>query len=163
MLNRLQKDNVMEIRMFCINAHSTDEDLEEMNKFLRSHRVLQVDKTFSSNGDYWSILVTYQEQGASVSGGVVDVQRRQKVDYKEILSPEAYSRFEHMRSIRGELARKEGLAAFLIFSDRELSKIAELEEVTSDALDAIQGIDGKKRQKYGKYFLTNDLGDEAGG
>lgn len=41
----------MEIKMFCINAHSTEEDLEEMNKFLRSHRILQVDKTFSSNGD----------------------------------------------------------------------------------------------------------------
>lgn len=153
----------MEIKLFTVSVFSTDDELEEMNKFLRSHRILQVDKTFSPNSDCWSILVTYQEQGATLSSGGADVHRRQKVDYKEKLSPEAFSRFEHMRSIRGELARKDGVAAFLIFSDRELSKIAELEEVTTEALDAIPDIDDKKKQKYGKFFLTNRTIDETSG
>ena len=153
----------MEIKVFCVHALAADEDLEEVNKFLRSHRVLQVDKTFCSEGGYWSVFVTYQEQGATASSGGQDVHRRQKVDYKEVLTPEAYSRFEYMRGIRGELARKEGLAAFLIFSDRELAKIAELGEVTADALDALPGIDDKKRQKYGRYFITTVGEDETGG
>ncbi len=153
----------MEIKIFSVHALAADDELEEVNKFLRSHRILQVDKTFSSEGGYWSILVTYQEQGATNSSGGTDVHRKQKVDYKEVLSPEAYSRFEHMRGVRGELARKEGLAAFMIFSDRELAKIAELEEVDVESLNAIQGIDDKKRQKYGRYFLTVADIDEAGG
>lgn len=152
----------MEIKIFSIHALAADDEVEEVNRFLRSHRILQVDKTFSSEGGYWSILVTYQEQGATNSSGGTDVHRKQKVDYKEVLSPEAYSRFEQMRGVRGELARKEGLAAFMIFSDRELAKIAELEEVDVDSLNALQGIDDKKRQKYGRYFLTVTGVDEAG-
>lgn len=153
----------MEIKVFSVNAHATESDLEDVNKFLRSHRILQVDRIFSAEGGYWSLLVTYQEQGATASSGGSDVHRKQKVDYREVLSPEAYARFEYMRGIRGDLARKEGVAAFLIFSDRELAKIAELDEVTADALNSIQGIDDKKRQKYGEFFLTTGIADETGG
>jgi hypothetical protein len=45
----------MEIKIFSVHSLAADDELEEVNRFLRSHRILQVDKTFSSEGGYWSI------------------------------------------------------------------------------------------------------------
>ena len=140
--------------MFHISTLEDENEQERINKFLRSHRILQLDRSFSSeNGGYWSLLVTYQENASA--SGIGDFQRRQKVDYKEILSENAYRRFEEMRQIRGSIAKKEGIAAFLVFSDKELAKLAEVECLNAATMEAIEGVDEKKKKKYGEFFLVD--------
>lgn len=131
---------------------SSDAELEELNKFLRSHRILQVDKSFfSDGGGYWSILVTYHESGAGYILG--DVSRnRPKVDYSKVLAPEVYARFEALKAIRREVSRSEGISAFLVFTDKELARMAEPEELTLEALQAVEGSDRKRIEKYASAF-----------
>lgn len=144
----------MQIRIFHISSFADENEQEFINKFLRSHRILQVDRCFSpENGGYWSIFVTYQEN-VSIDG-IRDFQRRNKVDYREVLSESAFHRFEEMRQIRGNIAKKEGIAAFLVFSDKELAKLAEVEYLTASVLENIEGVDEKKKKKYGELFLSN--------
>lgn len=117
-----------------------------------------MDRNFAQeNGGYWSILVTYQDPGATAgTNGNNEQQRRQKVDWKEELSEEVFARFERLREIRSGIAKRDGVAAFIVFSDRELAKIAALETVTEDAMQALEGVDAGKKQKYGHYFLTHE-------
>jgi len=47
----------MQIRTFMLPSHGDLQAEEELNRFLRSHRVLQVERHFcADNGGYWALL-----------------------------------------------------------------------------------------------------------
>lgn len=52
----------MNIKLFDIPAICPDETMEQVNKFLRGNKVIDVDRQFylsSDNVGHWSLLVTY--------------------------------------------------------------------------------------------------------
>lgn len=50
----------MQIKLFTIPVFGSDSIEEEMNRFLRGHRILQLERHFcADNGGYWAILVEY--------------------------------------------------------------------------------------------------------
>ena len=52
----------MQIKVFTIPLSNTEVSEAEANAFLRGHRVLQVDRHFSSEGGgYWTLFVEYME------------------------------------------------------------------------------------------------------
>jgi ATP-dependent DNA helicase RecQ len=63
------------------------------------------------------------------------------------------ARFERLRAVRAELARAEGVAAFMIFPDRTLIEMARLEPKTLEAVRAVHGVGERKLARYGKAFL----------
>ncbi|NCC11092.1 MAG: hypothetical protein EOM31_11470 [Bacteroidia bacterium] len=67
-----------------------DAELELLNKFLRSHKVLKIDKEFVKEGDngYWTFCVSYLMQTPASS--IAD--RREKKDYRLLLSEEHFCR-----------------------------------------------------------------------
>lgn len=133
---------------------ASDAEVEELNKFLRSHRILQVDKSFSPDGGgYWSILVTYHESGAGDIQGDVG-RNRSKVDYSKVLAPEVYARFEALKAIRREVSKSEGISAFLVFTDKELARMAEPEELTLERLQTMEGIERRRIEKYATAFVV---------
>ena len=75
--------------------------------------------------------------------------KQAKTDYKEILDEETFAVFSQLRTLRKQLADKEGVPAYAIFTDAELSEIAKLEEIEPNKLKLIQGIGQKKVEKYG--------------
>ena len=143
----------MQIKVFTLPAQSSELMEEEVNLFLRQHKVMTVDRQFNpSGGGYWAIFITYQE-GAPRSTTPPPVSRSGKVDYREVLPPDAFARFARFRDIRKDLAGKLAVPAYAIFTDEELSQIAKLEEVTVKAIAEIKGI-GKRAEKYGSYFVS---------
>ena len=99
----------MQIKIFTLPVLDSELMEEEANKFLRSHRVLTVDRQFSAeNGGYWTLFVSYQE-GAPAA--VASVSRSGKVDYREVLTPEEFGRFARFRDIRKEQAAQIGIPA----------------------------------------------------
>lgn len=61
--------------------------------------------------------------------------------------------FEALRAKRRELAKANGLAPFMVFSDRTLIELAVRKPTHSAALEAIHGIGQAKRQRWGEDFL----------
>ncbi|MBR0243629.1 MAG: HRDC domain-containing protein [Bacteroidaceae bacterium] len=140
----------MQIKILTLPAFNSDAMEEEVNKFLRSHRVMAVDRQFCpDHGGYWTLCVSYQENGGT-SGPIVS--RASKVDYREVLSPEAFGRFARYREIRKEVASQQGIPAYAVFTDEELAQIAQMEEVSVVAIAAIKGV-GKRAEKYGAAFV----------
>lgn len=138
----------MRIKIFSIPVVGGERLTQEMNAFLSSKKVLEVEKQLVSQGQnaFWSFCITY------IEGGVVP--QPGKVDYKEVLDEESFQRFARMREVRKFLAQEEGVPAYAIFTDKELAAIAKIERLTAAAMKEVKGVGEKKVEKYGQHFIT---------
>ena len=71
----------------------------------------------------------------------------------EVLAPEAETVFAELRRLRQELARAEGVPAFVVASDRTLRDIAVLRPRSLDELKLAHGIGPAKAERYGQQLL----------
>ncbi len=60
--------------------------------------------------------------------------------------------FEHLRSVRLEIAQDHGVPAFMIFSDRTLRDLARRQPTTPDTFRAVHGVGAAKLKKFGQRF-----------
>jgi superfamily II DNA helicase RecQ len=141
----------MQIRVFTIPALAGTEMQEEMNKFLRGHRVMEVKQQYDSERGYWTFAVNYIE--GSVPNTNVPTIRSEKVDYKTVLSPECFDIFTKLRDARKQIAKDESIPAYAIFTDKELSDIAQLSELTPTAMLKIEGINHGRVDRYAERIL----------
>ncbi|MBR4155713.1 MAG: HRDC domain-containing protein [Bacteroidales bacterium] len=139
----------MQIKLFTIPCSESNELNEEMNRFLRGNKIVNIEKQFYVlNSDaYWSFCVAYlPNQNMPIQ------ERKEKVDYKEILDENSFARFTQLRSIRKVLAEKDAIPAYAVFTDAELSLISQLDEVNENNVRKIQGIGEKRMEKYGNII-----------
>ena len=61
--------------------------------------------------------------------------------------------FEKLRQLRLELATKQNLPPYVIFSDKTLYELAEIQPQTTLEMLQIKGVGENKLQKYGAAFL----------
>ncbi|HOX02953.1 MAG TPA: HRDC domain-containing protein [Verrucomicrobiota bacterium] len=96
----------------------------------------------------WTFCVEYLD---GVQTG--NLKYEVKVDYKEVLAPDQFIRFSKLRLLRKELADKEAVPPYAVFTNEQLARMARLEAPTASALEAIEGIGPAKMAKYGAAFL----------
>lgn len=159
----------MQIKIFTIPVFADDCDVEELNLFLRSHKIIDVKRelTQANDNNCWTFCITYMPNTAlspatmTKEGG----QHREKVDYKELLDAETFERFARMRKLRKEIAESEAVPAYAVFTDAELAEIAKLTVLDTANMLRIPGIGKKKVEKYGNAFCMIDVtqldGDET--
>jgi superfamily II DNA helicase RecQ len=142
----------MQIRIFNIPLTDNGESLSEMNRFLASNRVLEVEQRFyqSENGSFWSFCIRYL---ISNPGNFQNQTIKQKVDYKELLNEKEFTIFSKLRECRKILASNDAVPAYAVFTDEELANIARLPVIEVNKLIAIKGIGDKKVEKYGANLL----------
>lgn len=142
----------MQIKIFTIPVIGGEKDNDSMNAFLAGHKVVELDKEMVvlSNMNYWTFCIKYL-QGDTPGR---NLKYPEKVDYRTILNEEEFKRFSNFREIRKQIAQKEALPAFAIFTDAELAQMAKLEQVTKANLADIKGVGVKKIEKYGAQFIT---------
>ncbi|MBO4738171.1 MAG: HRDC domain-containing protein [Bacteroidales bacterium] len=151
----------MQIRIFTIPLFDNTELTEEMNAFLRGHKVLTLDRQQITLGEqaFWTFCVSYLPSQTNSSMGQTQ-QKQAKPDYKEILDEETFAKFSQLRLIRKQLAEKDAVPAYAVFTDSELAEIARLKEFEPDKLKTIQGIGQKKVEKYG-YALCEKYKEQT--
>ncbi|QNQ80560.1 DNA helicase RecQ [Lactobacillus sp. PV034] len=120
---------------------------------------LVANEFLESDGNPYPILhVT--NKGWDVLDGKKKVQRRElrkrAVSQKGARVDEVQNAdlFAALRSKRWELARKEGVPAFMIFSDATLKMMAQLKPKNEAAMLAINGIGKTKMRRFGKEMLA---------
>lgn len=143
---------VMQIQVFSINILSPSETQEDLNKFLRGHKVLSIQKEYDVNRGVWSFAVEYLENSSpEVSLG----KSAEKIDYKEILNPEEFERFAELRKRRKKIAAEEAIPAFAVFTDRELSEMSKFNDLSFSDLIGIDGINKGRASRFGKRILED--------
>lgn len=146
----------MQIRLFTIPIGDGGAAQQEMNTFLRSNRILEVEQQLVHNehGAFWCFCVRYLEHAYPVAQ-----ESRVKVDYRQVLDEATFRKFTHLREIRKSVAAQEGVSAYVVFTDEELAELAKLEEITVKNMLGIRGIGEKKIERFARYFLPEQESD----
>jgi ATP-dependent DNA helicase RecQ len=80
-------------------------------------------------------------------------KRSEKNDRADGLDETTASMFEQLRALRREIARDEGVPAYMVFPDRTLIEMAEAMPGTLDEMRGVQGVGERKLSLYGEAFL----------
>lgn len=139
----------MQIKIFTVSVFNTEEQSNELNTFLRSHTIIDIEKYLLSElqTPAWTFCIRYKE------GTQQKTKIKSKVDYKEILDEKIFNIFSQLRSSRKKLAEKHGVPVYAIFTNEELANIAGLKNICLTDMQKIKGIGIKKVEKYGKSLL----------
>jgi len=142
----------MQFKIFTISTADNGAAMEEMNKFLRAHKVLEVEQQLVTGkaGSQWHFCVKYL---AGVQPELPKGQTAAKIDYKEVLDERTFAVFSTLREVRKKIAEEDGLPVYAVFTNEELSNIAALEEITTAALVTVNGIGQKKAERFGKRLI----------
>lgn len=157
----------MQFKLFVIPATGDAEAEEDLNRFLRSHRAISVQKELVHNNQAtcWCFCVEYLLNSSpedSKAGG------RARVDYKQLLSVDDFAMFVRLREVRKELAGKEAVPVYAVCTNEQLAEMAKSHAAAMSDMKKIDGFGDAKAEKYGEAFLTairEGIGrkDETGG
>ena len=127
---------------------------EELNRFLRTVRVLNLHREFVNQGDasYWAVAVEYL-QGDVGTRQNRDITAPNRVDYRAILSPEDFALFARLREWRKEEGTKDGAPVYTIFTNEQLAEIARRRPSSSSVLSEIDGVGKGRVEKFGAAAL----------
>lgn len=138
----------MQIKIFTVPVTSGEQINDELNCFLRSQKIIEIEKQVVVQGGntYWSFCITYLPV---VGAAATDSDRREKVDYKKVLDERAFGVFTILRTLRKRIADREAIPAYAVFTDAELAEIAKIENPDENKIRVIPGVGDKKIEKYG--------------
>lgn len=150
---------------FRVPVNNGDEVVTDFNRFLRAHRVLSVHREFVAQGEnsYWALAVEFLSDGGEAARR--GETKRQKVDYRQLLSPEDFVLFVRLRDWRKNVAEQEAVPVYTIFTNEQLAEMARRRCPSKSALAGIDGIGKGRVDKYGEQVMTVLRGteDETGG
>ena len=155
----LKKDQRMQLKFFSIPIFASGEE-EELNKFLRSVKVIDVRRelVMASETACWAICVLFMPHAGDSFGSTAQSTAprtyggRGRIDYREVLSTDEFVIFTELRTIRKQLSENDGVPPYVVFTDAELAEIVKMGECTLESLKKIKGVGVGKIEKYGIRF-----------
>lgn len=144
----------MPYEFFTISVHDDGRAAAELNAFMRTHRVLAVKRRWVDLGanSFWSFCIDYW-QGAERSEDAVRGVSRNRVDYRESLSPDDFAVFARLRDWRKEIGQTEAVPVYTIFTNEQLAQMVQTKAQTTADLQKIPGVGEARLQKYGPRVL----------
>jgi superfamily II DNA helicase RecQ len=145
----------VQFKFFIISVKNHEDAEADLNRFIRSKRVLAVHREFIQQGEnsFWSMIIEYLT-GADDAGSSKDGKaNRKRIDYKEVLSPEDFALFVRLRDWRKQAAASEGVPVYTIFNNEQLAIIAKKRISTLSELQKIEGVGEARVKKYGETVV----------
>jgi len=140
----------MALQFFTISVQDEGAASEQLNQFLRAHKVVDVDRRFVDNGanSFWTVCVKYLD-----GEGRAQATPKSKIDYREVLNEKDFAVFSRIRALRKELSDKEKVPPYALFSNEQLAQMVRRRVTTEAALREIDGVGDARVKKYGQAFL----------
>lgn len=130
---------------FGILKSMTAKEISSFIEFLISEKVLLVQP-----GQFPTIYIS--DEGKAVLLGEKKVLRRTKLE--ETIVKQDDPLFEHLRAVRKELAEKEGVPPFVVFSDKTLKDMCDKKPSDEQMFLEVSGVGQNKLERYGTIFLA---------
>jgi superfamily II DNA helicase RecQ len=146
----------LQYKFFIIPIKDPEDAEEEFNRFLRTVRVLTIDRKFVEKGEnsFWAMSVEYLDSQKSEGSSGKGVGQSKRVDYRKILSPEDFVLYAKLRDWRKETGEKEAVPLYTIFTNEQLARIVQQKIKTLEGLGSLTGIGEARVNKYGRDVLT---------
>jgi superfamily II DNA helicase RecQ len=144
----------MQLKFFRIPAGDSGEFTEDLNAFLRGHRILHIQRELvtESGGAWWAFCVEYLPLIAG--GTTANGSGKGKIDYREKLSPDDFAVFSTLRQIRKEVAERDGVPVYAVFTNEQIAEMVTTKTNSLAALRKINGVGDARIEKYGERFVT---------
>lgn len=148
----------MKLRVFSIAAHGDSSTADELNAFLSSHRIRDVDKRFVDDGarSFWSLAVTYLDgdDAQARPGSGTHANHRQRIDYRDVLNPKEFAAYAALRELRKQWAARDGVPPYHVLTNEQLAALVQGRKRTRVELEAIDGFGPARLAKYGEELLA---------
>ncbi|QEO09161.1 DNA helicase RecQ [Protaetiibacter larvae] len=159
---RVRQQRHDELRTYGIGAELSEQEWRGVVRQLLAQGLLAV------NSDGYGTLVITEASAAVLDGSRTVSLRREPERAAKLVKRKAGSElpeaaqplFERLRSWRGEVAREQGVPAYIVFGDATLRGIALTEPRTRDELAAVSGVGEKKLDSYGDAVLALVRGEQ---
>ena len=137
---------------FFISPFGEKSVTDELNAFLRSHRIVNVEKRLidGERGTGWVFLVEYGNENSKNATN----SPSQRIDYREVLNPVEYALYDKLRNLRKEIADKAGIPVYAVFTNDHLAGMVKNPPKTAKELLSISGIGESRVKQYGEAFIN---------
>jgi len=142
----------MQIRVFSIPSWDGEAWTAELNRFLSGHRIEHIERNFVPNGanSFWTYSVTYEATAVVAVAG----PPREGTDYRAIMNASDFAGYSKLRALRKQMADHEGVPAYALFTNVQLSEMISSRVATLAAMERINGIGPARLAKYAGPFLA---------
>ncbi len=130
--------------------------MDDLNKFISTHRIIDIKKSLVSLEDksYWNFLIEYESSTNEKSeNNKKSPNKSTRIDYREILSDDDFTKFSKLRDLRKEIADKNKIAVYNVFDNAQLAEMVTEKIKTKEGLSKISGIGDSKLDKFATVFL----------
>jgi superfamily II DNA helicase RecQ len=160
----------MAFKFITVSVHDATAGEAELNAFLGGHRVLSVERHWVDlgSGSFWAICIDYLPGRSEAAQPHRNESRsRQRVDYKEVLTPQEFARFAKLRDLRKAIAQAEAVPVYTVFTNEQLAQFVQQGCRTKADLAKIDGVGEAKIERYAEQMLDmlaeGDNGNETQG
>lgn len=143
---------MIQYNTFYVPIADAGEIQSQLNAFLRSHRVLQVERHAFEGG--WGFCVEWMDGASTGGSGNENWRKTPRIDYKEVLSSEEFERFSQLRERRKKISQEDGVPPYMVMTDAQLAEIAKMEKPDICLLKQIEGVGVARMDKYGERLLN---------
>ena len=136
---------------FFISPFSEPSASAELNNFLKSHRIINVEKRLidGERGTGWVFLVEYTE----LEGGKSAYTMSSKVDWRDVLNPSQFAVYDLLRKKRKEIGDKTKIPLYGILSNEQLALMAQNPPKNKEEFLKIKGVNESKYKQWGEIFI----------
>lgn len=93
---------------------------------------------------YCAVLLEYEPMISQDENMSYKPVEKREDNFKNLLKEEDWPLFKRLREWRGEVSKKEGVPPYIIFTNKQLAKIAFTRPVSLNALQQIEGVGNVK-------------------
>jgi superfamily II DNA helicase RecQ len=142
---------------FKIPVQPSQEQVQSLSTFIQSHAILTTIREFVSDGpnSFWAYDIEYGVQTSTPKPLNPTITSKPKVDYREVLNESDFKKFSALRDLRKEIAQREGLPVYAIFTNEHLALMVQNNISTSAELSKLDGVGKSKRDKYFEPFIKH--------
>ncbi len=150
----------MSLTFFCIPVFSSEPQAEALNDFLLKHPQAVLDRQLIVDGQNsaWAVCCTVSDVQASsqsaASFHAPSEAPKKRIDYREVLEPEHFTRYAKLRELRNGLAKEQGIPVYSIFTNAQLAQMVQLEQLDCQTMAAIEGVGEKRVARYADIFIN---------
>lgn len=136
---------------FFISPFSEPSSHAELNNFLKSHRIINVEKRLidGERGTGWIFLVEYSDNEGTKSSYTMS----SKVDWRDVLNPSQFAVYDLLRKKRKEIGDKTKIPLYGILSNEQLALMAQNPPKNREEFLKIKGINEAKYKQWGEIFI----------
>lgn len=155
----------MQYRVFSIPILGGEGEQEQMNRFLRSVRVVETRKELVTvdMGCFWTFCITF----LPLYGGKPTDERKnsreetakKREQLEASMSEDERARFSLLCNVRTSIAHEESVPAFAVFTNKELAEAAKFPFEVFQEANPPAGVDKKRWKLYAQRLFEALAGD----